>query len=114
MSKQIRFWTYSPHGEAIKIKLREGQKVWHHFYAPTDEGFTSETNQWTFDGERVFCEWYTNGRDCDGRLEQFGETFFFADEVKGGHHDLDEGIKFPRWRELAHSQRDHTAEAMGY
>lgn len=113
MTKQIRFWHFSHRGESIKIKLRQGQSVRHHFGEPTDEGYRSESQQWTFDGDRVIVEWHADGRDCDGRLESFGESFFFASEVDAGYQD-ESGIKFPRWQELAHGQRDHSAEAMGY
>jgi hypothetical protein len=112
--KTIRFWYISPCGEAIKIKLRAGQTIRHHFYSLTDEGYTSEDEQWTFDGERVECEWYSDGRDCDGRLERFSESFFFAEDAQAGHVDENEGIAFPRWQRTVSSQRDHTAEAMGY
>jgi hypothetical protein len=113
MTKQIRFPHFSPAGEAIKIKLHEGQSLTHHHWHRTDEGWSSENTCWFFDGERVECEWYTDGVDCDGRFERFGESFFYASEVKEGYIDPD-GVQWPRWRDLASGQRDHSAEAMGY
>jgi hypothetical protein len=108
----VKFWFFSPAGELVKIKMRAGQVVRHHWHAPTDEGWSSEDNQFTFDGVRIEREWFSDGVDCDGRLQGFGESFFFAHEATAGNA-LD-GVHFPKWQGLVDCQRDHFAEAMGY
>lgn len=110
--KQIRFWHYH-NGEAVLIKLRAGQSLQHYTGSPTDEGWSSEFNRWSFDGEIVTSQWRSDGCDCDGRLTSYGEAFFTADAATAGYCD-EESIRFPAWQQGERGQRDYSAEAMGY
>ncbi len=112
MRNQIRFWHYH-NGEVVRIKINAGQTLRHHSGGATDEGWSSESNAWTFDGETVTSQWGSDGMDCDGRLSSYGESFFAAADVASGYVD-DEGLRFPKWEQGDSSQRDYSAEAMGY
>lgn len=109
----IRFWHFSPSGEDVLIKIRKGQTLHHHYATQTDEGWHSETNVWHFDGRTLTSEWITDGRDCDGRLQQFGESFCSADNIRAGYV-ADDGTVYPKWEQGESSQRDYSAEAMNY
>ncbi len=112
-TKQARFWVYftSP----VRIKLNKGQTLCHYHGGPTDEGWYSESNIWSFDGTQVSNEWIQDGRDCDGRIEHMSTCVCPLNKLAAGYAAPDEpGIQYPRWKDVCHSQRDHSAEAMGY
>jgi hypothetical protein len=110
--RHVKFWTFSATGALVKIKMRAGDTFRHHWGARTDEGWSSEDLQFSFDGVRVTCETFTEGVDCDGRMQRFGESFFFAGQEHQGTELA--GVRFPKWQSLASGQRDYTAEAAGY
>jgi hypothetical protein len=111
MTKNLRFWAFvncSP----VKLTLRPGQTLGHYVGSRTEEGWESETHTWTALDNGVLCEWGTDGRDCDGRLSQAGESFApFEALAAGGSVD---GAVFPRWEHGQSSQRDEYAERAGY
>lgn len=109
----IRFWHFSTAGEAIMIRLKAGQVLRHYTACNTDEGWSSEKNEWEFDGRTIVNRWVSDGRDCDGRLTRHGESYCSADKVRAGYVDED-GITFPAWEQGASGQRDYSAEAMNY
>jgi hypothetical protein len=109
--KSIRFWHY--HNGAVQIRIAAGETLRHFSSGETDEGWSSELNEWTFDGETLTARWKTDGRDCDGRMIRHGESSCPADKVKAGFRDED-GLAFPAWQDGKSGQRDFSAEAMGY
>lgn len=111
-TKQIRFWHYH-NGEAIRVKINAGQCLRHYSGGTTDEGWSSETHCWSFDGDTVTLEWASDGVDCDGRLSSYGESWFAVEDVAAGYCD-DDGFQFPAWQQGEHGQRDYSAEAAGY
>ena len=113
MADKIRFWHFSPVGDDVLIKIRKGQTLRHYYGTTTDEGWHSESNIWHFDGNILVSEWMTDGRDCDGRLQQIGESSCPVENLRAGYV-ADNGIVYPKWEQGESSQRDYSAEAMGY
>jgi hypothetical protein len=110
--KQIRFWIYQNNG-AVLIKMKKGQSLAHFYSMRTDEGYNSGGNEWIFDGRTLTNNWWTDGRDCDGRISSSGECYCEADLLKSGYSD-EAGIKYPRWRQGPSCQRDYQAELANY
>jgi hypothetical protein len=88
---------------------------------PTDEGWHAEGETWFFDGDTVRCEWWTDGRDCDGRLSQWGCASASLDrlrERRPPYTDDDpalwRGVMYPEWTKGDSGQRDEYAEMARY
>ncbi|MCP1852818.1 MULTISPECIES: hypothetical protein [unclassified Bradyrhizobium] len=111
--KTARFWHYHKSG-LVRIALRTGQTLHHSHGARTDEGWTRESNIFSFDGQTVTNEWCDDGADCDGRLTCNGVCSCAADRLSAGYHDVENGARFPDWQAAASIQRDYSAEAAGY
>lgn len=114
MTKQARFWIMAPNGggNVVRIKLDPGQSASHCAAWSTDEGWSSEAHVWSFDGEVVRVTYSTDGVDCDGRMQTFGEAECPLAELAAGYAYA--GVAFPIWQRTFSRQRDHSAEAMGY
>jgi hypothetical protein len=112
MTKQIRFWHFA--GEDVLIKINAGQTLRHFSNGATDEGWWSETNEWSFDGETLRNEWMSDSRDCDGRLTRHGVSVCPIADLRAGYCNEATGIKYPKWKNKERGQRDYSAEAMGY
>lgn len=90
---------------------------------PTDEGFYSCETYYQLQGLHLECHQNTRARDCDGRVDYHwhGRATGLRLRVWRNNHwqpvswrnrpHLAVGL---RWREMDSSQRDHSAEAMGY
>jgi hypothetical protein len=109
---QARFWTYQT--GAVRIKIRAGQVLRHSSGGPTDEGYSWEAVEYTFDGATVTAQWAVDARDCDGRITRNSATQCAADRLTAGYHDEEEGLRFPDWQGGLSEQRDYAAEAAGY
>jgi len=112
MRKKVRFWDIAPNGGLVRITLEKGKPLHHNEAHATDEGWSATGQRWEYDGERVTCSQVTDGVDCDGRMTSYQEVscpvgLLHAGEVIDGH-------RFPRWQKDGSSQRDYTAESMGY
>ena len=93
-------------GDAI-ITLKLGQSLSHYTGGPTDEGWSSHEVTWTYNAPREIArEYYSDGVDCDGRLSSCGENVWDGQELNEWG--------YPAWQDVSHSQRDYSAEAMGY
>jgi len=83
-----------------------------------DEGWSSEWERYTLDGDTVQREWCSDGTDCDGRLSRSGEDSCpvseLATRVPYGYTEENAPFRLPEWREEDRSQRDYSAEAAGY
>lgn len=113
MKKQARFWTYHKSG-VVRIKLNPGQTLYHSHGGPTDEGYSRTSEAYTFDGRMVATEWQVDARDCDGRMTHTGSSYCAVDKLAAGYVDAEAGVAFPAWESGEGSQRDYSAEAMGY
>lgn len=96
-----------------------------HYYRVqrTDEGWSSIAYTWTLDDDTVISEIVADGRDCDGRLTEYGsfacpidrltsrESFDGWDATGKGLYGK---IMLPDWIEINSSQYDEYAQAMNY
>ena len=91
------------------IKLWPGEKFAASKGEATEEGYSASSKFFHHQGDRIVCEMTTDGRDCDGRHEWRADYFI---EI----HDLPDpaDAQQPEWVQESSSQRDHTAESMGY
>lgn len=110
--RNARFWTMV-HGSPVKLTLKYKQTLSHIDFNYHDEGWTREVNQWFHRGDAVDM-WITGeGRDCDGRTEWSADLTCDIDEL-ADHLHVESGIAYPSFKHERSSQRDHSAEAMGY
>ena len=111
LPKNARFWEFV-NNSPVKLTLKDGQSLHHTTWYRHEEGWTSHTYLWAYSDGYVIVSEHSDGVDCDGRLERFSQdTCSLEDLAQGGEY---EGIRFPRWTLLSASQRDYSAEAMGY
>lgn len=115
-----RFWTFE-NGDYVKITLSPGQELswgkrWSH-----EEGWSSEFTTWSYEQGHVIQESGTDGVDCDGRLSTWHVTYCKVEDLKTreawrGWDDRLQGpgLPVPAWSDSKSSQRDYSAEAMGY
>jgi hypothetical protein len=114
-----RFWVYI--NGPIKITLKPGQTLQWATGGPCDEGYHYRGDKWFFDGDTVFSEWWSEGRDCDGRIQQWGCAscdLAHLQERKPPYADDDpalwRGVLYPEWTKGDRGQRDEYAEMAGY
>ena len=113
--RHARFWEYI-NGSRVKLTLKDGQMIRHGYSYPTEEGFHAEYHEWRYWDGVVTLSRETDGRDCDGRLSTHAEFFCAVGDLKAALSS-DEGgeiFQVPKWQKGKASQRDYSAEAMGY
>lgn len=110
--KNARFWTVA-HGSPVKLTLRPGQELVHIDFNYHDEGWTREVDQWVHCGDEIQMFITVEGRDCDGRSEWSADLACQMDKLADNLHECS-GIRYPAFERIRSSQRDHSAEAMGY
>ena len=112
-----RFWTYL-NGGAVKLTLQEDESFTWRSFEYTDEGWNSEQITWTYENGVIRREWESCGRDCDGRLDQYGAQFCLVEHMQAGNTYEQPApigwITYPKWEEVDSWQRDEFAEAAGY
>jgi hypothetical protein len=123
VAMNVRFWEYVNH-DWVKLTLKPQQEMRWHRGAYTDEGWESETCDWTFDGEYVRHNSLRRSLDCDGRFDRYGEfecrldqlhSRGLADSIYGDDRtEFEKTVTLPAWQEVSCGQRDYSAEAMGY
>lgn len=116
--KRVRFWVYV-NDTFVRISLTDGQALTHRAGGATDEGWSSEANVWALEGNTVRHECYQDGRDCDGRLSSEYVTEcpvadLGAHRISGDDEWALSAPALPSWQKVEASQRDYSAEAMGY
>lgn len=119
----VRIWI-SVNGDWVKITLHENKPFVYHKFFRHDEGWASEEQVYLFDGEFVYREIYTDGRDCDGRLTTEMKDYAhvtkirkvpcYLGQAKDGSNIYSDTMLRPDWEEPKSFQRDYSAEAMGY
>ena len=85
-----------------------------HEWHPTEEGWSSQSEQYTHEGDRVVNEMCSSGRDCDGRLDQYSKWECKLDELQNDPPRPSKPLSTPDWTKVSASQRDQYAEAAGY
>lgn len=121
--KNARFWEWI-NGDWVKLTLRPQQEVSWFRGDSTEEGWESTALSWTNDGEVVRCYQERRALDCDGRFDRSSEfecaicnlhSRGLADTIYGDERtEFEKTVTLPEWREVNYSQRDYSAEAMGY
>jgi hypothetical protein len=110
----MRFWTWVNDGW-VKLSLRPGEYAQSERYRAHDEGGTASGETWEADEHGVCLEAWSDGRDCDGRMETFTRLYCPADRLAVREVEIDgESHMLPDWERVEASQRDHSAEAAGY
>ena len=130
-----RFWTFY-HNSWVKLTLRFGQSLAFGFSAPDDEGYSFESNLYTYQRDDRFSdtaplivlnEWSNGGRDCDGSIRRSGAHFSPLDQLAATESYMEQGedksrshfqgrrIRRPEWQEFKECRvHDQFAEAAGY
>jgi len=86
---------------------------------PDEEGYYYINDTYTLTQNPDNDEWivrnehYTDGRDCDGRLESNNNCWCKVSELRMNKSRCG-CFPTPNWRDDGGSQRDHSAEAMNY
>ncbi len=121
-TRTARFWVWGPDGW-VKLSLAPGQRLTHESGGPHEEGWSHTRIEWAHLGEYLTYTQETHSQDCDGRLDRYWEATATSLETYYDHHHhrTNEyqqsgtlvGLR-PVWEDEKASQRDHTAEAMGY
>lgn len=112
---QARFWINRGADNAVRVKLEPGQTLsWEHG-GRTDEGYSIEGESYRHEGDRIVREWWSDGRDCDGRSSNGGEDVCRLDMLDAHTYEW-EGVTHtaPKWTPEDVYQRDYAAEAAGY
>ena len=122
--KTFKFWTLDATADSwVKIKIRAGQTLRHENFYRHSEGWTLEARVWHYDGERLTLEAVYDGTDCDGRLTRGSEMEATAlrpyQETRWNpetylYEPFGPTYLVPDYQELGSSQRDYSAESMGY
>lgn len=126
----VQFTDYHPFDthKFVTIILKEGEIYEMHDWQRTEEGWHSEDISWELEDGVVTKYSHSDGVDCDGRLEQacshscpikdLQGQFAWLDsewiEGEGAINVYSDTIKVPVWENYKRSQRDYTAESMGY
>jgi hypothetical protein len=106
-----RFWTWVNDGW-VKLTLRPQETLtWAEAHL-ADEGWASEAMDWRYDGDGIHRSSYQAGRDCDGKMEWWGEDYCPLEDLAA--IEATDGTLRPAWERKSASQRDYSAEAMGY
>ena len=104
--------------QPVRITIKAGQTLTHEHWARTDEGWSSESHTWTFDGEHLTRSWCTDGRDCDGCLRHTGEDIAIDiakfEDCTGATFN-GKVIHYPEWQETTPDRvYDEYAQAANY
>lgn len=111
MRKQARFWVYT-NGSPARVKINAGEILGHTEGGLTEEGYSYSTSVYQFDGRYVFVAASDEARDCDGRISR--EAMYECAVGELGAGSAFDGVVYPAWNTVRRSQRDYTAESMGY
>lgn len=109
--RRIKFLVWT-HTGPVTLKLVEGGSLEHVSGGPTDEGYSYSRRVWLRTRNSILMEVTTDARDCDGRATTCDQYACPLDRL-GARYDED-GHRYPDWVNINGSQRDYSAEAMGY
>lgn len=94
------------------ITLKEGEMKHFTVGGPNEEGYSYTYTTFGHMGDHVEMQVTTRARDCDGSIETYGEYTCPLTELASW--ETPDGVMTPNWEKVEESQRDHSAEAMGY
>lgn len=118
---RFRFWTYW-NGQFTKLTITRDHDrddcVSLYHGAKHEEGFAEQIESYWIDGDYLYCQYYTRGRDCDGYIEDTytSRCYLGLLRARRPHPDhCEPGIMLPEWESFGSSQHyDEYAEAAGY
>ena len=111
--RNARFWAWWNDGW-VKITLKPGQQLSACGGGRSEEGWSQYGESWLHAGDRVERSWFTDGRDCDGRLQHYGDDYALLEDLAPANAGEFEEMLAPRWQDSHTSQRDEFAELAGY
>lgn len=109
--KNARFWVWGAGDAMVKLTIRPGESLSHRRTWDNGEGWSSEAETWSHEGDHIERERYASGTDCDGRHSSHYEDVCPLRRLGEIEHG---GVRWPAWSMRRASQRDYSAEAMGY
>ena len=112
-TKNARFWDYVS-DSWVKITLRPGQQLHHSHGGSTDEGYHRQSTSWEHGGDRVVEIDVSQSRDCDGRMDTYGQYACPLEELNSKPWEPSPSGLLPNWKRVSSRQRDYSAEAAGY
>ncbi len=110
----------------VKLKLRPNQKISFGSGGRCDEGWSRQDYTFRYDAERggIVRHDYSEGADCDGRHSSHERGFCPVANLRSREFRFSdceyqpkvqsELFMMPTWQWSDGSQRDYSAEAMGY
>lgn len=112
--RRARFWTYC-NGSPVRLTLRPGQTLRWHRYERHDEGWSTDSAEWTYhaDSGTVRYDWLCDGTDCDGRLQTGATHRCPVDQLTARTVEAAD-VPLPEWTLEDRHRRDFQAEAAGY
>ena len=111
----ISFLTYFD-GEPRVICLSEDKPKQNIGYSrETEEGYTFASETYTLEEDRVVLQSQSGGRDCDGPITYYNESYCTFDNLKAGYRDPEyPDLIYPLWEHKSGCVHDVYAEAAGY
>ena len=114
----VRFW-FLFGGKTLRITLIPGEIQAFHDHHPTDEGWQSDDALFRVVDRQLVQQWRSDGRDCDGRLTNYGELVcpvHRRQRFRANRWGLKKvpRHRFPVWTSVSEERRDAFAIAMGY
>lgn len=107
----VKFWTRYK-DSWVRLRLKDNQEVFFTEGGPNEEGYSYSSTVLRREGNVVYREIANISCDCDGRFDCFCKQECSINQLSA--FEVDDGIMVPDWREIDYSQRDYTAESMGY
>lgn len=120
---KLRVWVHHK-DSVVRLTLYNGaDSIYLSDSGHTDEGWFSQFASYRLDNGIVYNTIDRRERDCDGLMETYSDWHWpvggettprWIDWDSEGIDLFDETIRMPNWERGKCSQRDHSAEAMGY
>jgi hypothetical protein len=109
----VTVWHFVPELEFLSFVLRPGDSITFSGGGQHEEGYCYWSDTISHEGEYITLSEGSTGSDCDGRIDQGSSAHCRVDKV-AAIQTCPEDQFTPDWKCLEQSQRDHTAESMGY
>lgn len=122
LTNKVRIWVHHK-DSVVRITLHDGADPITLFdFGDTDEGWYNQYDVYSLLDGVVHNTLSKRGRDCDGLMESNRNFHWSVDGTTSprcmggidGEDVYDELVQLPNWERGKCSQRDHSAEAMGY
>ena len=119
---RVRIWEWL-NCAPVCITLEAGKPLTWYQSRRHDEGWSSDEYTWLYlpfpsnpDRGEIYLEWVGDGHDCDGRHTSRRQSVcaVAGGVVAEGTFSLDDDVVYPCWKSGGGSERDYTAESMGY